>query len=108
MLERVKVKLRDQDLDIFEYGGQYPPPFLYFKSRYINEEFPGFPEQQEFRPAARGAGTLDGQRLRSRPAEFLAWLQHQRREIARNAFGSLRLVSRPSTSRVASTTRSVS
>ena len=40
MLERVKVKLRDQDLDFFEYGGQYAPPFLYFKSRYINEEFP--------------------------------------------------------------------
>ena len=44
----MKVKLREQDLDFFEYGGQYPPPFLYFKSRYINEEFPGFPEQQEF------------------------------------------------------------
>src|SRR6202034_1374987 len=25
MIERVKIKLREQDLDYFEYGGQYPP-----------------------------------------------------------------------------------
>ena len=74
MLERVKVKLRDQDLDFFEYGGQYPPPFLYFKSRYINEEFPGFPEQQEFdrQLEALGLPMADGLRPRAGRVRQLA------------------------------------
>lgn len=82
MLQRVKVKLREQDLDIFEYGGQYPAPFLYFKSRYINEEFPGFPEQQDFdrHLATLGLPMADG--YGPEPAEFVRWLQHQRREVA--------------------------
>jgi DNA phosphorothioation-associated putative methyltransferase len=82
MLERVKVKLRDQDLDIFEYGGQYTPPFLYFKSRYINEEFPGYPEQQDFdrQLGALGLPTADG--YGPAPEEFQKWLQEQRREVA--------------------------
>jgi DNA phosphorothioation-associated putative methyltransferase len=81
MLERVKVKLREQDLDFFEYGDRYEPPFLYFKSRYINEEFPGFPEQQEFdrQLEALGIPLRDGYGLT--PKEFQIWLQHQRREI---------------------------
>jgi DNA phosphorothioation-associated putative methyltransferase len=48
---RVKVKLRDQDLDVFSYGEEYPPTLLYYKSRYINEEFPRYAEQLEFEDA---------------------------------------------------------
>jgi len=48
MIERVKIKLRDQDVDYFAYGADYEPPFLYHKSRYINEEFASFPEQVLF------------------------------------------------------------
>jgi DNA phosphorothioation-associated putative methyltransferase len=82
MLQRVKVKLREQDLDIFEYGGQYPAPFQYFKSRYINEEFPGFPEQQDFdrHLATLGLPMPDG--YGPEPAEFVRWLQRRRREVA--------------------------
>jgi DNA phosphorothioation-associated putative methyltransferase len=56
MLERVKIKLREQDLDLFEYGAEYPPTPLYFKSRYINEEFSGYSEQLEFDSALETCG----------------------------------------------------
>src|SRR5208283_4744689 len=45
---RIKVRLRDQDLDVFDYSGQYQPRVLYNKSRYINEEFPHYAEQVAF------------------------------------------------------------
>jgi DNA phosphorothioation-associated putative methyltransferase len=45
---RVKVRLRDQDFDIFAYTGSYLPTVLYHKSRYINEEFPHYAEQLAF------------------------------------------------------------
>ncbi len=45
---RIKVRLLDQDLDIFNYGAAYRPTVLFKKSRYINEEFPFYAEQIEF------------------------------------------------------------
>ena len=59
MLQRVKIKLREQDLDYFEYGGDYPSPPLYFKSRYINEEFVGYAEQLEFDTALEELGVVE-------------------------------------------------
>ncbi|WP_242519029.1 hypothetical protein [Halochromatium roseum] len=65
LLERVKIKMRDQDVDLFGYGEQFEPPFLYRKSRYINEEFPGYPQQLAFddtleQLAAKGLFSLAG------------------------------------------------
>lgn len=82
MLERVKVKLREQDLDYFRYGEQYESPYLYFKSRYINEEFPGFPEQQEFdqQVEALGLPIMDGHG--PSPGDLQVWLALQRREVS--------------------------
>ncbi|MFP4494924.1 MAG: DNA phosphorothioation-associated putative methyltransferase, partial [Halochromatium sp.] len=65
MLERVKIKLREQDVDVFGYGGVFEPPYLYRKSRFINEEYPGYPEQVAFDEAldrfeARGLIDLSG------------------------------------------------
>ena len=34
MTRRVKIKMRQQSFDVFEYGDTYPSPFLYQKSRY--------------------------------------------------------------------------
>ena len=48
MTERIKVKLKEQDMDIFRYGGDFPEPLLYEKSRFINEEFPNYAEQIAF------------------------------------------------------------
>jgi DNA phosphorothioation-associated putative methyltransferase len=47
--KRIKVNIRKQDYDEFEYGDpKYPKQMLAWKSRYINEDTPGFAEQQSF------------------------------------------------------------
>lgn len=46
---RIKVNMRRLQCDVFEYGSShYPMPLLLWKSRYMNEETPGFAEQQTF------------------------------------------------------------
>ncbi|TVR64217.1 MAG: DNA phosphorothioation-associated putative methyltransferase [Candidatus Competibacteraceae bacterium] len=59
MIERVKIKLREQDIDYFAYGEEYEPPFLYHKSRYVNEEFPHYPEQAAFEETLEGLELFD-------------------------------------------------
>jgi DNA phosphorothioation-associated putative methyltransferase len=59
MVERVKIKLREQDIDYFAYGDAYEPPFLFRKSRFINEEFANYPEQVAFDEALEGLGLFD-------------------------------------------------
>jgi DNA phosphorothioation-associated putative methyltransferase len=56
---RIKVRLRDQDFDVFKYGEPYPPTVLYLKSRYINEEFPRYAEQVAFDEALKTLGLFD-------------------------------------------------
>ena len=51
MVERVKIKLREQNIDYFAYGEDYAPPYLFQKSRYINEEFKNYPDQVAFEQA---------------------------------------------------------
>jgi DNA phosphorothioation-associated putative methyltransferase len=51
LVQRVKVKLRDLDVNIFDYGTEYPPTLLYYKSRYINEEYHHYAEQVAFEEA---------------------------------------------------------
>ena len=59
MVERVKIKLREQDFDYFEYDNEYLPPYLYHKSRYINEEFDHYPEQVSFEESLANIEELD-------------------------------------------------
>ena len=59
MTERIKVRLRDQEMDFFTYGEQFPPPLLYCKSRFINEEFPNFAEQTAFEKELEELKLLD-------------------------------------------------
>jgi len=59
LLQRVKVNLRDQDLDVFDYGVDFPSTLLYHKSRFINEEFPHFTEQLAFEEALNKLGLHD-------------------------------------------------
>jgi hypothetical protein len=84
MLERVKIKMRAQDVDVFEYGERFEPPFLYRKSRFMNEEHPGYPEQVAFDEAlveleARGLFDLSG--YGPSAAELLAILERHRWEV---------------------------
>jgi DNA phosphorothioation-associated putative methyltransferase len=61
LVQRIKVKLRELDLDIFAYGGEdYPSPLLFWKSRFINEECAHYADQLAFEEQliSAGFGTL--------------------------------------------------
>jgi DNA phosphorothioation-associated putative methyltransferase len=59
MIQRVKLNLRKQDMEVFDYSDRYEPPFLYRKSRFINEEFQNFAEQLAFEEALDNASLMD-------------------------------------------------
>ncbi|HYC48086.1 MAG TPA: DNA phosphorothioation-associated putative methyltransferase [Burkholderiales bacterium] len=59
LVERVKLNLKSQSVDIFKYEGQYQPPHLYLKSRYVNEEFPHYAEQAAFDETLQRVRGLD-------------------------------------------------
>lgn len=81
MIERVKIKLREQDVDYFLYGEDYEPPFLFQKSRYMNEEMAGFPEQIEFENKLERLGLFDLSGFGPSPREFMRILDANRWEI---------------------------
>lgn len=83
MLERVKIKLREQDIEYYTYGEEYEPPFLYRKSRYINEEFPNYPEQVAFEEDLERLGLFDFSGYGQKPDEFLQTLANNRWAIDR-------------------------
>ena len=58
MTQRIKINLRTQDQEIFDYVGGYDPPYLYEKSRFINEEFPHYAEQIQFEESLDAIGLL--------------------------------------------------
>mgnify|MGYP000049343169 CR=1 FL=1 len=45
--ERIKVKLAQQ-VDYFDYVGEYTPQPLYFKSNYITDTYPNYKKQVSF------------------------------------------------------------
>ncbi len=59
MVKRAKINIRKQDYEIFEYGGKYEKPLLYYKSRYLSEEYPGYAEQQAFDDELERLGLFD-------------------------------------------------
>jgi DNA phosphorothioation-associated putative methyltransferase len=48
LIERVKINLRRQHIDFFEYGETFAPQPLYLKSRYLYAGFPHYRRQQGF------------------------------------------------------------
>lgn len=85
---RVKVNLRKLDYDVFDYGSQaFPKPLLYRKSRYINEDLPGFAEQQAFDEAMDNLGLLPLGAHEPSPSELAQLL-----ELARYGIKGKRLV----------------
>ncbi len=63
LVERVKINLRSQQIDFFEYGTDYPPQPLYMKSRYIPSDFPHYEEQLAFDTALDALGAFDFSRF---------------------------------------------
>ncbi|MGZ5738092.1 MAG: DNA phosphorothioation-associated putative methyltransferase [Burkholderiales bacterium] len=81
LLQRVKVNLRDQDLDVFNYGVEYPPTLLYHKSHFINEEFSHFAAQLAFEEALDSLGLYDLSGYGPSETAFHRTLAHARWEI---------------------------
>lgn len=78
LLERIKVKLREQDIDFFIYGSSYEPPPLYYKSRYINEDFPRYEEQLMFDDALAALELFDQESYGPAEADLHAALRARR------------------------------
>lgn len=70
MTERIKIKLRDQDIDYFDYGLNYAPPYLYWKSKYMDSSFPRYKEQVEFDQQLRSHNILEDGNERLPVVEF--------------------------------------
>lgn len=81
LLERVKINLREQTFDLYEYGDAFEPTNLYLKSRYINEEFPHFAEQLNFDEQLQALNLFDLSGYGPNPAEFRQTLARARWEI---------------------------
>lgn len=83
VMERVKVTLRQQEIDYFVYGNgsEYAPPLLYFKSRYINEEHPSYARQKEFDDALLGAMLFTPSGYGPSEAELVKLLRTARLEV---------------------------
>jgi DNA phosphorothioation-associated putative methyltransferase len=78
MIERIKLNLRSQDIDVFRYGDEFEAPYLYLKSRYINEEFARYPEQLSFDESLKDLAVFDFSNFGPSPTEFDAVLKRLR------------------------------
>ncbi len=78
MRERVKVSLKEQTFELFEYGERFEKPYLYCKSRYIDEEFPNYPEQLAFDEQFEALGILGDSVYGPSPSELAAVLETKR------------------------------
>jgi DNA phosphorothioation-associated putative methyltransferase len=57
--ERVKIRLRDQDVEFFEYGGEYLSQLLYVKSRFMTPDQKDYERQKRFDDALSEITTID-------------------------------------------------
>ncbi|MGJ8671179.1 MAG: DNA phosphorothioation-associated putative methyltransferase, partial [Oceanococcus sp.] len=57
--ERTKINLRQQDLDVFSYNGEHPTQVLYFKSRFLSEDYPNYEQQFEFDESLTSLGIVE-------------------------------------------------
>jgi hypothetical protein len=59
MIHRVKINLREQEIDVFDYSGPYAPHPLYFKSQLILKDFRNYAAQVAFDRKLADLGCLD-------------------------------------------------
>jgi len=84
---RIKVNIRKQDYDLFEYDSEvHPKPLLYWKSRYLHEDYPGYAEQVAFDEALENIGIVSDSEFGPAPD-----LLFQRLEAKRLAVSGMRL-----------------
>ncbi|MET3393542.1 DNA phosphorothioation-associated putative methyltransferase [Variovorax sp. 1140] len=79
---RIKVNIRKLSYDLFEYGTPaYPMPVLYWKSRYLHEDYPGFAEQLAFDEALEKLGIPGGAEFGPSALELQSKLEANRLEV---------------------------
>jgi DNA phosphorothioation-associated putative methyltransferase len=81
LLERVKINLREQTFDLYEYGKEFEPTNLYLKSRFINEEYPRYAEQLNFDEQLQALILFDLSGYGPKPEEFRQTLAQARWEV---------------------------
>lgn len=81
LLERVKINLRAQTFELYQYGEEYEPAYLYLKSRYINEEFPHYAEQLNFDEHLQALNLFDLSGYGPKPEAFRQVLAGARWDI---------------------------
>lgn len=76
---RIKVNIRRQDYDIFEYDSEaHPKPLLYWKSRYLHEDYPGYAEQVAFDDALEATDIVGSSEFGPAPELLFARLESKR------------------------------
>ena len=78
MTRRIKINLRRLTYDLFEYGGEFLKPSLYWKSKYLNEDFSHYAEQLAFDESLDATGILGTEKHGLRPEELANLLERAR------------------------------
>jgi len=81
MLERTKINLMNQRIDVYRYGEEFEPPNLYLKSRYLHEDQGGYSEQLRFDEKLEEMRIADFSGFGPSPSEFEQILQDNRLSI---------------------------
>lgn len=81
MIERIKINLMNQRLHFFDYGETYTPPFLYLKSRYINESCPHYSKQLAFDEELARVPLLNLDNFGPAPEDFVKTLLKYRYQV---------------------------
>lgn len=75
LVERIKIKMRDQDIEFFDYGPDLPVQLLYMKSRYMAPDQPGYNKQKKFDVKLDSLGLFDFSRFGPPADEFIRQLK---------------------------------
>jgi len=70
LIERIKIKLREQDIDFFDYVGNYEPQPLYLKSKYLAPDTKYFLKQEKFDQQLIDLNLFDFSRFGPKKNEF--------------------------------------
>lgn len=87
MIHRVKILFYKQEFHLFEYGEEFVPPYLYLKSRFMNEEMDSYAEQVAFDNQLEALKLLDLSSYGPNPTEFIRSLS-----LARWRIDGMRLI----------------
>ncbi len=81
MIHRVKILFHKQEFHLFEYGEEFEPPYLYLKSRFMNEEMDSYAEQIAFDNQLEALNLFDLSDYGPNPSEFIHSLSLARWQI---------------------------